>query len=195
MTTLIDQIKLRASDPSTATDEDSGKTPPGSPATEAQIRDAEQQLGFLLPPLLRKIYGSVGNGGFGPGAGIFDLATLVKNYTERRHPKTGRSWPVQLLPICEWGANIETSLDCTDVDVPVIRHDPNMPKADVNDRVPTSKHYAKASVVKEACWIESMTFEKWMTDWAEGKRLFYAAYSTDDEDVDDLVDEDEEDEE
>ena len=40
------------------------------PATEEQIRDTEQQLGFPLPPLLRLLYTEVANGGFGPPYGI-----------------------------------------------------------------------------------------------------------------------------
>src|SRR5205807_2116845 len=40
------------------------------PATEDQIRETEQQLGFPLPPLLRLLYTEIANGGFGPGLGI-----------------------------------------------------------------------------------------------------------------------------
>ncbi|WP_201390004.1 SMI1/KNR4 family protein [Ktedonobacter sp. SOSP1-85] len=40
------------------------------PATEQQVRETEQQLGFPLPPLLRLLYTQIANGGFGPGFGI-----------------------------------------------------------------------------------------------------------------------------
>lgn len=40
------------------------------PATEQQIRETEQQLGFPLPQLLRLLYTQIANGGFGPGFGI-----------------------------------------------------------------------------------------------------------------------------
>src|SRR5260221_11519759 len=40
------------------------------PASEAQMRKTEQQLGFALPPLLRLLYTHVANGGFGPGYGM-----------------------------------------------------------------------------------------------------------------------------
>lgn len=43
---------------------------PFPPATEGQIRETEQQLGFPLPPLLRLLYTEIANGGFGPGLGI-----------------------------------------------------------------------------------------------------------------------------
>jgi hypothetical protein len=41
-----------------------------SRATEQQIVETEQQLGFPLPVLLRLLYKQVANGGFGPGYGI-----------------------------------------------------------------------------------------------------------------------------
>jgi hypothetical protein len=41
-----------------------------SPATEQQLAKTEQQLGFLLPPLLRQLYLQIANGGFGPGYGL-----------------------------------------------------------------------------------------------------------------------------
>jgi hypothetical protein len=44
------------------------------PATEQQIRETEQQLGFPLPPLLRLLYTQIANGGFGPGYGIIGVA-------------------------------------------------------------------------------------------------------------------------
>lgn len=44
------------------------------PATEQQIRETEQQLGFSLPPMLRLLYTQVANGGFGPGFGIIGAA-------------------------------------------------------------------------------------------------------------------------
>ncbi len=40
------------------------------PATEEQLHETEQILGFPLPPLLRLLYTRIANGGFGPGYGI-----------------------------------------------------------------------------------------------------------------------------
>lgn len=47
-----------------------GQQSPFPPATEDQIRETEQQLGFPLPSLLRLLYTEIANGGFGPGFGI-----------------------------------------------------------------------------------------------------------------------------
>ena len=40
------------------------------PASEEQLQETEAHLGFPLPPLLRALYASVANGGFGPGTGL-----------------------------------------------------------------------------------------------------------------------------
>jgi hypothetical protein len=40
------------------------------PATEEQLHASEATLGFSLPPLLRALYATLANGGFGPGTGI-----------------------------------------------------------------------------------------------------------------------------
>jgi SMI1 / KNR4 family (SUKH-1) len=40
------------------------------PATEEQLHETEEALGFPLPPLLRLLYTRIANGGFGPGYGI-----------------------------------------------------------------------------------------------------------------------------
>ena len=40
------------------------------PASEELLQASEMQLGFPLPPLLRALYATVANGGFGPGTGI-----------------------------------------------------------------------------------------------------------------------------
>lgn len=40
------------------------------PATEEQLRQTEQLLGFPLPSFLRSLYMQVANGGFGPGFGV-----------------------------------------------------------------------------------------------------------------------------
>jgi len=45
-----------------------------SPVSEEQIQDAEQNLGFALPPFLRYLYMHIANGGLGPGMGLFGIA-------------------------------------------------------------------------------------------------------------------------
>src|SRR6185437_14876539 len=43
------------------------------PASEDDLRAAERVIGFPLPPLLRRLYGEIANGGFGPSLGVEGL--------------------------------------------------------------------------------------------------------------------------
>jgi hypothetical protein len=126
---LIDCIKARAQDPNRAT--------VYPPVTVAQISDAEKQLGFHLPALVREIYLQVGNGGFGPGYGITGLAggyeiydfTLVDNClisrdAERDFAEFGMSapgwhWEHQYIMYCYWGCNVTSIIDCSQPSIPV----------------------------------------------------------------------------
>jgi hypothetical protein len=59
------------------------------PITESELRDAETQIGFRLPALIRELYLQVGNGGFGPEYGIIgiDSGMSIYGYTLRDNPK------------------------------------------------------------------------------------------------------------
>jgi hypothetical protein len=46
------------------------------PATVAEVDAAEVALGFAIPPLLRRLYTEVGNGGFGPNYGLEGVPTI-----------------------------------------------------------------------------------------------------------------------
>ncbi|MFJ4097462.1 SMI1/KNR4 family protein [Kitasatospora sp. NPDC089913] len=60
---------------------------PFPPLTNAKVEQVERQLGHELPPLLRRIYTEIDDGGFGPEG---DLASL----TPRRIPYRHRpDWP------------------------------------------------------------------------------------------------------
>src|SRR5687767_11836446 len=62
------------------------------PASEAAVAEEEARLGFRLPPLLRDILLTIGNGGFGPGKGgtligvsggyASDFGTLAETYEQ-----------------------------------------------------------------------------------------------------------------
>ena len=146
-------------------------------ATPADIDAAEARLTLRLPALLRDIYTEIASSGFGPGdAGL--------------RPPASALLPGRLYPLCDWGSGIQSALDLTTPDAPVIRIDPNMPKADVPARVPPALHFDRAAAVKSACWIESPSLEQWLTDWLDGQPLFYAAYRGADAEEDDDEEED-----
>ena len=109
-----------------------------------------------FPPLLRKLYLGVGNGGFGPGFGIFGVKgghpaeivsgaqTIDAVYVALRADP--QWWPEKLLPICDWGCAIWSCLDCRTADGPVVH-------------------------VEGDCWAASLTFAAWLSAWRDGVDL------------------------
>lgn len=75
-----------------------------SPAGAAALGAAESALGFALPPFLRRVYGEIADGGFGPGVGLLSLAAALAAYERMRigaELPRGRAWPAGLLPVVE----------------------------------------------------------------------------------------------
>jgi hypothetical protein len=111
-----------------------GGGPPAYPvATPAAIRAAERQLGFGLPPLLKRVYRELGNGGrrLGPGYGILGLPggyddhggwDVVKASLEMA---ADLEWWDRMIVVCDWGCAQLSCVDCGDADYPVYRWDGN----------------------------------------------------------------------
>lgn len=97
-------------------------------ATEAQVARTEELLGVRLPPLLKRLYLEVGNGGFGPLKGIpggesgfetreGDLLYMNRNIEYlRQHgdPVTG-AFPDLVTFLC-WGGGTWSAIDCRSPD-------------------------------------------------------------------------------
>jgi hypothetical protein len=84
-----------------------------APASEADLARAESRLGFPLPAALRQILAEVGDGGFGPGAGLFGVERIVAEYRQAvaDGPSTwGHPWPEGLLPVVDR----DPGFDCVD---------------------------------------------------------------------------------
>lgn len=204
MPTLIERLNGRAHDPERAIDEGEGISSGGKPvifvaappATLAQIVAAEEKLGFGFPELLRQVYQNVGNGGFGPGYGLFGIPTcaedekgsVVDQYRKLCKHQTAPPWPTGLIPLCGWGCGIASYLDCSRLEAPVIRLDPNTEKDDVIEFAPQPMHFDRADAVEDACWLESFSLEQWLTDWVDGKRLLELGYFESDDEADDDAD-------
>jgi len=74
--------------------------PPGG----EDFAETETALGFALPTALKQLYATIGDGGFGPGDGLFSLAEMVAQYrdmTDEPAGPTGQLWPASLLPLCD----------------------------------------------------------------------------------------------
>jgi hypothetical protein len=154
------------------------------PLTMADLIEAEAKLGFSLPPLLKRIYCEVGNGGFGPGYRLYKFAldpsvddrydrALVDTYlalhppgdagfslspgeesAEGQQPICYYEYPPQVLMICDWGCNIYSFIDCSSPEYRVLRKDHN---------------YSLTEHV-----LECPSFHQWLEGWLNGVPLFYA---------------------
>jgi hypothetical protein len=177
---LVKRIQMRASNPKRRTStshfalerfkHDPRWSRDYPPVSLEQVNQAETKLGFKLPSLLGRLYVEIGNGGFGPGYGMFGLEggfaaedtgwTLPDWYLAYADPKPGAlampGWPKKLVPICDWGDCIFSCIDCSlSPEQMVIALDPVT-------RTPEN----------------GLTFEQWMEDWVKGVDLFKRAIGT-----------------
>ncbi|MEM7245338.1 MAG: SMI1/KNR4 family protein [Acidobacteriota bacterium] len=77
----------------------------------------EESLGVELPPLLRRCYTEVSNGGFGPGYGLIGLPgghpgswgdLLESTAVVREDEEVEEGW----LPVIDWGCAEHSLVDC-----------------------------------------------------------------------------------
>lgn len=141
------------------------------PATPEDVAGAEATLGFALPPLLKRLYLEVGNGGFGPGFGILGLPpdgwTDDKRFnliclwqTNRDLPDdwpAGRwHWPETLLPIAYHGDVAYACLDLSRPGCPVLEYDPSNLDWDEDDY----------PLDEEECFEPvADSLAQWLVDW------------------------------
>ena len=148
--------------------------PHPKPGDPSDFANDERKLGFTFPPLLKRLYAEVGNGGFGPGYGLIGLTNGVPNdlgetapaiYEAFRHKDPedrAWQWPEALLPICHWGCAIVSCIDCIDTNFRMRIFDPNVFDKDWSD-----------------CFFEeSPGFEHWIKAWAAGADLWDTMYGT-----------------
>jgi hypothetical protein len=114
---LLEAIRKRVTHPQKRIDMTTVDTPPLYGATSTRALDAaEAQVGFPLPALLRRLYTEVGNGGFGPSAGLIGVdrghsdvegRSLSALYVDLR----AQGWPEGLLPLSDWGCGAWACID------------------------------------------------------------------------------------
>jgi hypothetical protein len=129
-----------------------GGAPLRLPASEGEVRGAESRIGFRLPPLLRRVYAEVSDGGLGPGYGLLSLKgedSLLSKYAEFRT----QGWPETLLPCWDWGDAIWSCVDTSDPENRIVTHD------DVAG--PT---------------LTDFTLRSWLRAWADGVDLWKELY-------------------
>lgn len=136
-------------------------------ATPEGLLRAETRLGFQLPPLLRRIYLELANGGFGPGFGIVGIRggwttshgkTLEDLYVEMSEgdpDEPAWRWPLGLVPVVDLGGGFS----CIDTTTPagrVIEWDPEE--------------------IDEDAWarsfrVEAPSLAAWLTAWLNAPSL------------------------
>jgi hypothetical protein len=114
----------------------------------------------------------VGNGGFGPGYGIIGLehgkgtdeghSTVARYHLDREgDPECpGWIWPEKLIVLCNWGCAMYSCIDCSRAEAPVVRFDPN------------GLDFERCKGWEDAFWMESDSFEKWLTLWLDDSLPF-----------------------
>jgi len=145
------------------------------PATADELADAEQRLGFALPPLLRRMYTEVANGAWGPAYGAngliggarADLESGAVAWYRLMHDSgpdpeepAWPGWPEGLLAVCHWGCAIWSCVDCRSQAGRVIRFDPN------------DYHGAEGASWRGAWAEERPTLADFLTDWLQDRLPF-----------------------
>lgn len=134
--------------------------PPLEPATAAALEEAEASVGHALPPLLRRLYREVANGGFGPGYGIFGLTGGHPDPPANDALQSYRQWVEwgiprsPLWPLCTWGCGIYSFVDLGGPPWTIWGHDP--------------------AAVRDEQWSaafapQAITFAEWLGRWVDGK--------------------------
>ncbi|TKA11245.1 SMI1/KNR4 family protein [Actinacidiphila oryziradicis] len=148
---LIRRVRARA--------EDEAPTLPVC-ASPQSLAEAEELLGFALPPLLARLYSEVAGGGFGPDYKLLPLIgegrTAVTVYrTERTRSQTDPvpHWPHGVLPILDWGCAMYAAVDCLQPAAPVLLFEPNAIKD-----------------WPDAWFQDSPSLAGWLTAWLSGTR-------------------------
>jgi hypothetical protein len=103
------------------------------PASETAVRGAEAAMNLTIPPVLRRVYLEVADGGFGPGYGALsmpggdgygDWSDVVEAWQDL-HSVSGILFPKWLMPVTDWGCAIRSLVDCRDDAGYVWGFDPN----------------------------------------------------------------------
>jgi hypothetical protein len=109
-----------------------------------------------LPPLLRRLYLEVGDGGFGPGYGLVGLEDPergAERITDHRtDDTTGRGPTTMAVPmlLCHWGCGITSDIDLADGQI--WGSDPNP--------APTGVPFS---------FPQHMTITEWFGRWLDGR--------------------------
>lgn len=138
-------------------------------ATQHDVLAAENALGFPLPPLLRRLYLELANGGFGPGYGLSgvggrgtdegsnDIVELFRSQSTKHWSLSFPNWPPRILRIAYFGCAMHAAIECSKPEYPVYLFDPSDDEAHIG--------FANCLIPFEC------EFNEWILQWATGKEV------------------------
>jgi hypothetical protein len=143
------------------------REPPGDrppprlpPCSDADVDRAETALGVRFPPLLRRLYTEIGEGGFGPGTGILGLEGLAREHqsyaVELAVEQEFGVWPAALLPLCQLDQTLLACIDCSDPAGPIVGFE-------VDDL-----DWDELAGFEEAFQPRSPSLHQWLEAWLDG---------------------------
>jgi hypothetical protein len=136
------------------------RLPPPPVALSEAVLELEEALGCLLPPLLRRLFLEVANGGFGPRRGILGVRghglTYNGDWTDLLHVYRAFSprMPREMLWLFDWGCAIWSLVDCSRPEGQMWVWDPN----GAEDPSPANSLFRQA-----------MTPTDWLAAWLHGQ--------------------------
>jgi hypothetical protein len=163
---LIDRLKERIRREPTVDMDSCPPTRPRPPVTERAFAQAEAEIGFPLPALVRALCTRVADGGYGPGYGFIPLAGDEGSLVERARWACSRAegsddglwWPPGLVEVVSWGCLYMSCVDCSRPSCPVIFYD-----FDCNIEGATAADYL---------YPEAESLEGWLSAWLDGVDLW-----------------------
>jgi hypothetical protein len=141
-----------------------------APLQKVEIEAAEARLGFTLPSSIRRVYGEIANGGFGPSYGLLglsggmlnedhaDAVTLYQAYRQPDPEDVFWKWPTALLPLGHLGCAMYLCADCSCDAAPINWFEPNP--------------HTQGEPWDDSFFPLARSFDEWLLAWLDGKDLF-----------------------
>jgi hypothetical protein len=134
------------------------------PAPLAVVEATESRLGFALPPILRELYITLSNGGFGPDVmglpGGFEDEDegFFGDYYLALYPRPNENdaaclWPEKLVPFSNSGCGSYSCVDCSHPNAPVVGFDPN------------AYNPEEGLAWSDVFVPEAASLEEWLSEW------------------------------
>jgi hypothetical protein len=140
------------------------------PCTESALDAAEQALGFKLPAIFRRLYGTLG---YGVWPGTLTLAEIV--HTSEGRAASSDPWPKGCIDFYAWGCGIGSCIDLRSKRARVVRFDPHfrdVAAPALEDPFDATRIPAYAPFLTRGSPLlfrrESDSLEDWFAAWLEG---------------------------